>query len=55
MCVTNLVKNAIQSLEEQENPKIEVKVEDKNGNVIISVADNGKGISNEDKTKIFEA
>ena len=52
--VTNLVKNAIQSIVDQENPKIEVKVTDDNGNVIISVADNGKGITEEDKNKIFE-
>ena len=52
--VTNLVKNAIQSIDEQENPKIEVKVSEDNGNVIISVADNGKGIPEIDKTKIFE-
>ena len=52
--VTNLVKNAIQSLGEQENPAIEVKVADMNGNVVISVADNGKGIPEEDRNKIFE-
>ena len=52
--VTNLVKNATQSLANIENPKIEVKVNDQNGNVIISVADNGKGISEEDKNRIFE-
>jgi len=52
--VTNLVKNAKQSLEDKENPKIEVKVINNNGNIIISVADNGKGISEEDKSRIFE-
>ncbi len=52
--VTNLVKNAIQSLEGKENPKIEVRVSEDNGNVIISVADNGKGISKEDKHRVFE-
>ncbi|NNC69659.1 MAG: GHKL domain-containing protein [Flavobacteriaceae bacterium] len=52
--VTNLVKNAIHSVVEQEHPKIEVKVSEDNGNVIISVADNGKGITEEDKNKIFE-
>jgi len=36
--VTNLVKNATQSLENLENPQIEVKVVNQNGNVIISVA-----------------
>lgn len=52
--VTNLVKNATQSLAKIENPKIEVKVADQNGNVIITVADNGKGIIEEDKNRIFE-
>jgi len=52
--VTNLVKNATQSIVDNEHPKIEVKVKEANGNVIISVADNGKGISKEDATKIFE-
>ncbi len=52
--VTNLVKNATQSLANVENPKIEVKVSNQNGNVIISVADNGKGINEEDKNRIFE-
>jgi len=52
--VTNLVKNATQSMEDNEHPKIEVKVKEDNGNVIISVADNGKGISEVDATKVFE-
>lgn len=52
--VTNLVKNANQSLVTIENPKIEVKVSEDNGNILISVADNGKGITEEDKNRIFE-
>jgi signal transduction histidine kinase len=52
--VTNLVKNAIQSLDNKANSKIEVKVKDDKTNVIISVADNGKGIDKNDKSKIFE-
>lgn len=52
--VTNLIKNAIQSLEDTPNPRIEVKVKEDNGNVIISVADNGKGIDEADKSKVFE-
>jgi len=52
--ITNLVKNAIQSVESNDNPKIEVKVKEDNGNVIINVADNGKGIEEIDRNKIFE-
>mgnify|MGYP001819208199 CR=1 FL=1 len=52
--VTNLVKNATHALVEVENKKIEVTVEDRNGDVRISVADNGKGINDSDKDKIFE-
>ena len=52
--VTNLVKNATQSLEINEDPKIEVSVKENNSNVIISVADNGKGIKEEDKNRVFE-
>lgn len=52
--ITNLVKNAAYALDAIENKKIEVSVEDENGNVIIKVADNGKGISDEDKERVFE-
>lgn len=52
--VTNLVKNAIQALDENREPKILVSVTQKDGHVQITVADNGKGISEEFKDKIFE-
>jgi nitrogen fixation/metabolism regulation signal transduction histidine kinase len=52
--VTNLVKNATHALVDIEDKNIEVTVEDKNGGVRISVADNGKGINDSDKDKIFE-
>jgi signal transduction histidine kinase len=52
--VTNLVKNATQALEEIPNPKIEVTVFEENNNVIININDNGPGILEEDKIKIFE-
>jgi len=52
--MTNLVKNATHALDEVENKKIEVSVEEDNGKVIIIVADNGKGISDEDKERVFE-
>ena len=52
--VTNLIKNAIQAMEEQKNPKILVSVSEKNGKVIIKVSDNGKGIKTEYKDQVFE-
>jgi len=52
--VTNLVKNATQAVEDIKNPKIEVAVLQENEQVIITVADNGKGILEEDKARIFE-
>lgn len=52
--VTNLVKNATQALEEVEVPKIEVTVSEEKDKVVILVADNGRGILEEDKDKIFE-
>jgi len=52
--VTNLVKNASQALEEQENPKISVHLIDKNHVFILKVSDNGVGISEALKDKIFE-
>ncbi len=52
--MTNLVKNATHALDKIENKKIEVSVEENNGNVIIKIADNGRGISNEDKERVFE-
>lgn len=52
--VTNLVKNATQSLEDVENKKLEVSVEEDNGNICITIADNGKGISEADGERVFE-
>ncbi len=52
--VTNLVKNATQALSEQEYKSIELKVSEDNGHIVIHVADNGKGISEADKDKVFE-
>ena len=53
--VTNLVKNSIQAIpEDTENPTIKVKVFSVEGNVNITVEDNGTGITEETKSKIFE-
>ncbi|MBT8310425.1 MAG: GHKL domain-containing protein, partial [Flavobacteriaceae bacterium] len=52
--VTNLVKNGIQSIPEGRNPKILVSVGTEEDNIFISVGDNGVGISEENKPKVFE-
>lgn len=50
----NLIKNAIQALEERENKKIEMKAfQDERNHIIISVSDNGSGIDEEAQSKIF--
>jgi nitrogen fixation/metabolism regulation signal transduction histidine kinase len=53
--VTNLVKNGTQAIpEDAENPKIEVRVFSKGNMINITVEDNGSGISEENKAKVFE-
>ncbi len=52
--VTNLVKNAIQAVPEVESPRILISVTAEENMVKISVADNGIGISDDFKEKIFE-
>lgn len=52
--ITNLVKNAVQALGNVENPKIEIKVSEDAPNVCITIADNGKGIADDLKNKVFE-
>jgi signal transduction histidine kinase len=52
--VTNLVKNAIQAVPEVTSPRILVSVSTEDDHVKISVADNGIGISDGFKDKIFE-
>jgi len=52
--VTNLVKNAIQAVPEVDSPRILVSVASEGDYVKLSVADNGIGISDEVKEKVFE-
>lgn len=52
--VTNLVKNAIQATESVENPAILVAVTEEEGYACLTVSDNGTGISEENKSKVFE-
>ncbi len=52
--VTNLVKNAIQAMPENQVPKIIINVGSNTKDVIITVSDNGTGVSEENKEKVFE-
>ena len=52
--VTNLVKNATQAIPENQTPKININVFTNENDVIITVADNGSGILEENIDKVFE-
>src|SRR5690606_10230291 len=52
--ITNLVKNAIQAVPEVESPRILVTVSTEGEQVKITVADNGMGIPEELRFRIFE-
>ena len=52
--IHNLVKNALQSIPEGRIPEIEVRVRKTRGKGIITVSDNGTGVSDEMKDHIFE-
>lgn len=52
--VTNLVKNATQAIEDNPDPKVVVSVMSEDNLVKIVVSDNGRGISEENISRIFE-
>jgi len=52
--LTNLVKNAIQSVPKERTPVIDVYLSDSTTHAIIKISDNGSGIDEEIKLKIFE-
>ncbi len=52
--ITNLVKNALQSVPDGREPDILVSIKDLNDKIIISVTDNGSGIPVEYQSRIFE-
>jgi len=52
--VTNLITNATQAVDKEENPKVEVRVSSLEDKIVIEVEDNGKGIEEDVKHLIFE-
>ena len=54
--INNLVKNSTQALEQstQENPRIDVRIFTEDRFAVITVEDNGIGISKDNKDKVFE-
>jgi nitrogen fixation/metabolism regulation signal transduction histidine kinase len=51
--LTNLLQNAVQSVPDTKKAEIEIATNEDDNNVIISVKDNGTGISEEMRNKIF--
>jgi two-component system phosphate regulon sensor histidine kinase PhoR len=51
--ITNLIENAVK-YNFTEHPKIEVNLVDKNEKITLEISDNGIGISDKEKKKIFE-
>ena len=49
----NLVKNAVQAISDNESGKIDINISKENDNFIIKISDNGIGILDEQKEKIF--
>ena len=52
--ITNLVKNAIQSIPDDRTPKIRILISSDDTDVVIEVKDNGNGITESIESKIFE-
>ena len=52
--ITNIVQNALQSVPKERNPIIGVQLSTETDKTILSITDNGDGISHEIKDKIFE-
>jgi len=52
--VTNLIKNALQAVENKDEPVIEIEVKAHEKNVVLEMTDNGNGISEDIIDRIFE-
>ena len=52
--MTNLIKNSIQSIPSDREPNINIEITDSKNSVKVLVSDNGLGVLEENKEKIFE-
>jgi two-component system nitrogen regulation sensor histidine kinase NtrY len=50
---SNLIKNAIQAIPEDREGKIDIKIDTANNYHVVSISDNGTGIEEEQRSKIF--
>ncbi|KAB1063925.1 sensor histidine kinase [Salibacter halophilus] len=50
---TNLIKNGLQAVPDEREPEIKIFLEKTNSNVVVKISDNGSGIPDELKEKIF--
>lgn len=51
--LTNLIKNSIQAIGRNSNGWIHIEISEKDGNCQLIVSDNGKGMSEDEKVKVF--
>lgn len=54
MAILNLLRNAFEALENTRDPKVTVRTSMVDGTFAVTVADNGSGIAEEDRARIFE-
>lgn len=52
--INNIVKNAVQAVENNKQGLIEISVSDNDNYIEVAISDNGKGISEESKSSIFQ-
>jgi two-component system NtrC family sensor kinase len=52
--VVNLLLNAVDAMQESENPCVTIKTKHSNEHVLLSISDVGKGIPEEKQNRIFE-
>jgi nitrogen fixation/metabolism regulation signal transduction histidine kinase len=50
----NLIKNAIQSMEDQQKKEIEIQIDRKEGFIVVRVSDQGRGIPEDARQNIFK-